>query len=190
MTAVGPGCRRVFGIGWAKTGTTTLGGCLRTLGFDVHGQALWLMPGIMAGDPQPSIALAGQRQAFHDWPWILLYRELDAAFPGSRFVLTVREPRRWVESYRAMLAAQGPPPPDLAGIRRFLFGVDVDSADDEALMERYRRHNDAVLGHFRGRSNDLLVVDWELGHGWKELCGFLGVAEPERPFPRLNARGT
>ena len=160
------------------------------LGYDVHGQALWLMPSVMAGEQGTALELARRHEAFHDWPWILLFRELDAAFPGSRFVLTVRDPRRWVASYRAMLAAQGPPPPDLSAIRRFLFGIDIEAADDAALMARVRLHDEAVRAHFRDRPGDLLVVDWELGHGWTELCGFLGADAPDRPFPRLNARGT
>ncbi len=28
----------IFGIGWAKTGTTTLGNCLELLGYDHRGQ--------------------------------------------------------------------------------------------------------------------------------------------------------
>ena len=33
---------KVFGIGWAKTGTTTLGRCLEILGYNHQTQKLWL----------------------------------------------------------------------------------------------------------------------------------------------------
>jgi hypothetical protein len=43
-----------------------------------------------------------------------------------------------------------------------------------------------VTDYFRGRPHDLLVVDWEAGHGWPELCRFLGRDVPDQPFPREN----
>jgi hypothetical protein len=42
--------RKVFGIDWAKTGTTTLGRCFEILGYNHQGQNLSLVPQIMRGD--------------------------------------------------------------------------------------------------------------------------------------------
>jgi exopolysaccharide biosynthesis predicted pyruvyltransferase EpsI len=180
--------RKVFGIGWAKTGTTTLGACLRRLGYDHQGQNLSLVDGIMRGDLAKTLRIAAAKESFEDWPWILLFRELDAAFPGSRFILTTRDPGRWLASYRAMLASEGEPTAEMARIRAFLFGMDVRSATDEELVGRFLRHRDEVLGHFQGRPHDLLVVDWERGDGWAEVSGFLGLPQPDEPFPHLNRR--
>ena len=36
--------------------------------------------------------------AFQDNPWPILYKELDAKFPGSKFVLTLRSPESWIKS--------------------------------------------------------------------------------------------
>jgi hypothetical protein len=186
--ATGPAIGKVFGVGWAKTGTTTLGRCLQLLGFTHQGQDLSLMPDLMRGDPRRALEIASRSQAFEDWPWILLFRELDAGFPGGKFVLTTRDPLRWLASYRRMLRAEGPANADLAAIRAFLFGVDPARATDAELIARVRRHDDEVRAHFRDRPGDLLVVDWERGDGWGELCGFLGVPAPAppRPFPHLN----
>lgn len=182
--------RKVFGIGWAKTGTTTLGQCFRMLGYDHQSQNLALVERMMRGSLERTMQIAGEKQSFEDWPWPLLYRELDAAFPGSRFVLTTRDPSSWLSSYRAMLEAQGAPTPQMASIRAFIFGFDVGTASDEQLMRRFCRHNAEVLEHFQGRPSDLLVVDWERGDGWRELCAFLEVAVPDEPFPHLNRRGS
>jgi hypothetical protein len=179
---------KVFGIGWAKTGTTTLGHCLRRLGYDHYGQNLHLVERMMAGCVQKAMQIAAARQSFEDWPWILLFRELDAAFPGSRFILTTRDADRWIASYRAMVHAEGPPTPQMASIRAFIYGMDVAGASDEQLKARYCRHNADVLEHFKGRPQCLLVVDWERGDGWRELCEFLGAVAPEEPFPHLNRR--
>ena len=42
--------------------------------------------------------LVDQYDCFSDNPWPLLYRRLDVAFPGSRFVLTVRDTENWLRS--------------------------------------------------------------------------------------------
>jgi hypothetical protein len=54
----------------------------------------------------------------------------------------------------------------------------------------YNEHNNAVKEYFVGRPDDLLVVCWEEGHGWSEICGFLGLPVPELPFPHKNAAGS
>lgn len=181
---------KVFGVGWAKTGTKTLGRCLRLLGFTHHGQDFALLGDVMRGDLGRVFEAASRSQAFEDWPWILPFRALDARFPGSRFVLTTRDSQRWIESYRAMLQAEGPPDPARTAIRTYLFGVDPARATDSELIARVERHDAEVRAHFRDRPGDLLVVDWERGDGWTELCGFLGVPEPDppRPFPHANRR--
>lgn len=188
--------QKVFGIGWAKTGVTTLGRCLRDLGYRHHGQRLDLVDDLGGGDAGsgewPSadlsriLAVAAEHDAFTDWPWILLYRQLDEAFPGSRFVLTTRDPGRWLRSYHAMIEWLPPATPELIVRRRVLYGLPFPHVTDDMLLERRARHEAAVQEWFRGRPESLLVVDWESGSGWEELCGFLGEPVPSQPFPHEN----
>lgn len=181
---------KVFGIGWAKTGTTTLGQCFRTLGFTHQGQNLSLVDDVERGELTRILRIASASETFEDWPWILLFRELDRAFPGSRFVLTIRDPERWLKSYRAMLSAENSPSVDIIRFRTFIYGVDVRYASDDQLLHRYSMHNRDVMEYFRGRLDDLLVVDWECGHEWHELCSFLYCPIPSEPFPHLNQRNS
>lgn len=191
-----PGCassrpagrRKVFGVGWAKTGTTTLGRCLQILGYDHQSQNLSLVDGLIRGDYTKVMRIAAAKESFEDWPWIVLFRELDAAFPGSRFILTTRDPVHWLDSYRAMLAAEEPPPETVTRARSYLYGFDVRTAADDDLRRRFARHNAEVCAHFRSRPGSLLVVDWEQGHGWRELCDFLDLPAPAIDFPHLNPR--
>jgi hypothetical protein len=180
---------KVFGIGWAKTGTTTLGRCFEILGYNHQSQNLSLVPQIVRGDFTKTLRIAAAKESFEDWPWPLVYREMVAAFPGSRFVLTTRDPNRWLASYRAMLAAQGPATPELRTVRCQLFGVDPAIASDEELLSRFLAHNAEVLKYFSDRPTDLLVVDWESGDSWGKLCQFLHAPVPDAPFPHLNRRG-
>jgi hypothetical protein len=177
---------KVFGIGWAKTGTTTLGRCFEILGFDHQSQRLDLVNDIARGDFTRIMALAAKKQAFEDWPWILLYRELDRAFPGSRFILTGRDPGRWLGSYQNMLRSQGKASEEMNEIRRILYGLPFPHVTEQDLIARFQRHNNEVLAYFRNRPECLLCADWEKGHGWKELCGFLRCPIPAEPFPHAN----
>jgi hypothetical protein len=168
--------RKVFGIGAAKTGTTSLGAALRRLGFAhqswderlsrVHYEA---------GDYAPIFAAAERHESFDDGPWNRgdFYRALDRRFPGSRFVLTVREPERWLASYERHFGGRE--------------GRSYGEAERARLLEGFERRNTGVLEHFAGRPGDLLVLDLCGGEGWAELCAFLGLAVPALPFPHENA---
>lgn len=177
---------KVFGVGWAKTGTTTLGRCFEILGYDHQSQRLDLVHDLRDGDLSRIRRQAEQKESFEDWPWIILFRELDEMFPGSKFVLTTREPESWVGSYMNMLRTQDEASDELHEIRRTLYGLPFPNVTEEQLLDRYSRHNREVKQYFSDRPDDLLVVSWEEGDGWEELCGFLGTEVPDTPFPHAN----
>ena len=177
---------KIFGIGWAKTGTTTLGNCFRILGFDHQSQDLSLVTDIGKGDLSRIIALAKKKETFEDWPWIILYKELDEAFPGSRFVLTKRKSEKWIASYKNMLGNASEASEELNEIRQILYGLPFPKVSESQLIERYEKHNTEVERYFRDRSKDILTIDWERGNGWKELCEFLEKDIPNEPFPHAN----
>lgn len=178
--------QKIFGIGWAKTGTTTLGECCRIMGYRHRTRKFDLVDGLAKGDLSRILAVAGAHDSFDDWPWLLVYRALDEAFPGSKFVLTIRDPEPWVKSYFNMLRNQGEPSPRMNRIRSILYGFPFPDVTPEQLVARYERHNAEVLEYFKDRPGDLLVVDWSKGHGWRELCAFLGHDLPDVPFPQMN----
>lgn len=178
---------KIWGIGWAKTGTTTLGECFKILGYMHQSQDLSLVEDISRGDMSRILALAHTKDTFEDWPWIILYKQLDRAFPGSRFVLTKREPENWLRSYEHMIAGQGEASKELNEIRRTLYGLPFPEVTRSQLIDRYEKHNDEVEQYFRDRPTDLLIVDWEQGDDWKVLCDFLRRDIPELPFPHANA---
>lgn len=177
---------KVFGIGWAKTGTTTLGSCLEILGYRHQGQDLDLVYDVRDGNLERIFSIVDRFDVFEDWPWILLYEELDRRYPGSRFILTVRDTEKWWRSYQNHISTRGARS-DIREIRRIIYGFDEDLQDKQAYVERYEGHNAAVLRYFAGRPDDLLILDWEKGHGWLELCRFLGQKEPRQPLPHANA---
>jgi len=177
---------KIFGIGWAKTGTTTLGHCFRILGFNHQGQRLDLVQDIAKGNLSRILSLAREKETFEDWPWIILYQQLDQAFPNSRFILTQRDSEKWIRSYENMLRIQGNATKVLNEIRCTLYDLPFPYVSQEQLIERYEKHNREVTAYFKNRPQSLLVVNWENGDGWKELCEFLHKDIPNLPFPHAN----
>ncbi|MGD1949872.1 MAG: sulfotransferase family protein [Leptolyngbyaceae cyanobacterium] len=177
---------KIFGIGWAKTGTTTLGSCFKVLGFNHQSQNLDLATDIGKGNLSHILELVKTKETFEDWPWILLYKEFDKTFSDSRFILTKRQPEKWIRSYKNMLANQGDASEELNKIRRILYGLPFPGVSESQLIDRYNQHNADVENYFRDRPQDLLTVNWEEGDGWEKLCGFLGKDVPNEPLPHAN----
>jgi glycosyltransferase involved in cell wall biosynthesis len=177
---------RVFGIGLNKTGTSSLHAAVSHLGFSsVHHGPPELRATIEenrdAGRPMlhqvdPTL------DAFCDIEAISSgYHELDRDYPGSKFVLTVREPEPWIAS-RVRHVQRNRVLRERGGYRGDFLQIDVDGW----LAER-AAHYEAVLEHFAGRPDDLLVLDLCGGQGWERLAPFLGWGRlPERAFPWEN----
>ena len=166
---------KVFGIGLSKTGTTSLAAALNILGiktFDFPRKAY--LEEKEKGLPWFS-TLKGY-QGFTDFPCWLLYRELDALYPGSKFILTVRDPQKWYESRKKHYQA------------RLAEGVKMNWDMSEGSMKNFIDHADEVRNYFRDRPEDLLVMDITEGEGREKLCPFLGVQPLAVPFPHENKR--
>jgi len=174
--------RKVLGVGLNKTGTTTLGACLKQLGhrhatWDTGAFELW-----RAGRIEDVLARMEAFDSFEDWPWPLVYREFDARFPDARFVLTRRaSPGAWFESLRKHAERTGP-----TAFRAAIYGHAMPHGKRDEHVELYERHNAAVRAWFADRPGKLLEVCWETGDGWEQLAPFLGFAVPDVAFPHLN----
>lgn len=168
---------KAFGIGFQKTATTTLCTAFRILGYKMEGGNKLLIPHLRRGDLAPVFEVVDRNDAFEDNPWPLLYRELDARYPGSKFILTVRDEQDWLRSVVNHLGFAPAP------MQKLVYGVGFPVGFEDVFLERYRRHNREVQEYFADRPDDLLVVDFCAGAGWEELCPFLGHDIPDEPFP-------
>lgn len=177
---------RVFGIGLSKTGTTTLDGALNMLGLrSVH----YPSPDRMAA---LDFAFLDELDAATDISITAYYPQLDARYPGSRFVLTTRAVEPWLASVERHFAARDQRKYEGnsgAGIvRERCYGRrDFERA---SFIEAYHRHEESVRAYFRGRERDLLVMGICDGEGWEALCPFLGMEEPRAAFPHLHKQRT
>jgi len=87
---------RVFGIGLSRTGTSSLARALGMLGLrTMHFPSLRFFAGQFWGLKRREL---DGYDAFTDIPVIPVYKQLDRRFPGSKFVLTVRDMDPWLDS--------------------------------------------------------------------------------------------
>jgi hypothetical protein len=184
---------RIFGIGMHKTATTSLHAALKTLRYDsVHWRSSkWskmILDEVRAtGGKSPTIE---DHYATSDLPLQLIYKELDRAYPGSKFILTTRDEHKWVKSvenhwrrHDGFLGAKKGSDRFSRLLHEEIYGQ--ADFDRELFLSRYRRHNAEVREYFKSRPNDLLVMDMEIPTvGWLELCGFLRQPMPDMPYPR------
>jgi hypothetical protein len=175
---------KVFCVGFHRTGTSSLAEALRLLGFKVHNKKRHPMQKLVellkGNDLIPIFTIVKGYDVFRDNPWPLLFRELDKMFPKSKFILTLRDTGNWINS---MVNCFGQKETEM---RRWIYGIGAPKNNEERYKEVYRKHNADVIAYFKRRQNDLLVMNFEEGNGWKELCLFLNKQIPSKPFPHIN----
>jgi hypothetical protein len=200
---------KVFCIGRNKTGTTSLGAALRSLGYRVGDQrpAELLMEDWGRRDFRRLIRYCHTADAFQDVPFShdYTFQALDAAFPGSRFILSVRgSTDEWYASRvrfdtKRLGAAGRVTVEDLRNDpyvykgwswrnRELVYGADaLASMEDEQIpKQHYERHNWRVQDYFRHRPSDLLVVNVADEDAMQRICEFLGKPWSGQAMPVLN----
>lgn len=207
---------KVIGAGFGRTGTASLKVALEELGFGpcYHMTEVFANPdhadfwrAAWRGEPVDWDGVLGRYEATVDWPACTFYAELLERHPDAKVLLSVRDPEKWYESTRNTIyelgrMSTGSPFFRLgfAFLSRLVFGrfktgqgpmakeIIWDGTFDGRFEDRshaigvFNRHNEEVQR--RVPQEQLLV--YEVREGWGPLCEFLGVEEPEKPFPRLN----
>ena len=177
---------KIFGIGLNKTGTTTLGACLKSLGFRHSSFDLDLLQQAAIGELEPLFSKVAAHESFEDWPYPLVFETLDQRFPGSRFILTQRSSaERWLASLSAHALRTDPWVGSCS--RSLAYGVAYPQLNPQGHLDFYNHHLERVRHYFRHRPQDLLEVCWEQQASWEPLCNFLDRPVPQAPFPHANA---
>jgi Sulfotransferase domain len=201
---------KVVGAGVGRTGTLSLKAALERLGYGPcfhgrhvldHPERLPIWDAAAAGaDVDWSALFAGYASSV-DWPGAAFWRQLTAAFPEARVILTTRDAQDWYDSvYRTIFRMFGDGPADerVRRARRTVPGLDVFTAfhrrmiwdgffagrfaDRAYAIRVYEEHNAAVVREVP--ADRLLVITPDAG--WEPLCIFLGVSVPDEPYPHLN----
>lgn len=146
----------------------------------------------VSGNPDWKAIFKGYRSAV-DWPTATYYRELHAAYPEAKFVLTTRSPESWADSFgetiNALINRKAEAP---APMREWLemaersieqAGFTIGSSSKQ-LGRDFEKHTESVKETIP--EAQLLIFD--VREGWEPLCNFLDLEIPASAFPRSNNR--
>jgi hypothetical protein len=197
---------RVVGAGFGRTGTASLKRALELLGFGPchhmeevirHPAEVPTWEAAARGEPVDWRAFLRGWGSTVDFPSSYYYRDLAAAFPDAKVILTVRDPDAWYESFHGTIHPMltrfpnqivGPRLPFVSGPFRVsahprFRELHLNHFEDrERAIRAFREHNEEVK---RVIPAERLLV-YEVKEGWEPLCRFLGVPVPDVPFPRVN----
>ena len=181
---------KIFGIGLSKTGTSSLHEALTRLGINSIHYPNDEITYRELKSGNFNLSILKKYKAVADTPVVPYYPQLDKLFPGSKFILTVREMESWlvsVEKHWATAPAFEDQPLKREFqefIRRAVYGT--IEFNKERFQYVYELHHKNVLDYFKNRPGDLLVMDICKGDGYEKLCPFLGLPVLNEPFPHAN----
>lgn len=174
---------KIFGIGFHKTGTTSLAEALEQLGYKTrHGYKK--QSDMMANDlkdKRPGLqTFEEQFGVYHAYLDLYTVRmnfpAFDSDYPGSKFIMTTRCDVDWVESCKRQRAKRSDSP-----FYHYWYYQSIDQWKLEKMVHEY-----AVRVYFSDRPEDLLIMDITAGDGWEKLCKFLDKPIPKTKFPHKN----
>ncbi len=185
---VGPA--KVFVIGLSRTGTSSVDAALRQCGLrSLH----WVqkLTGTLPDDVDLQLF-----DAFSDINISADFEALAAAHPDARFIWTQRPIEHWLPSiedhylnYSGVSRPAQLLSPSYAGNYAGRAGQIHGSlyAHHETWAHAYQAHEERVETFFGAeRPERLLRIDVTSGTGWGPLVEFLGVPQPDKPFPHIN----
>lgn len=211
---------KVFCIGANKTGTSSMEAVFKSLGLAIGPQ----QEGELAAVPfykgrfGPLRDFVARHDAFQDAPFSVrtTYAQLDAMFPGSKFILTHRPPGEWLRSlvnfHLKIMDERGRDKPSAEAVQNFdylypgylgvmaevnwLTDVDADLQikrdwsklyDEAHYTTLYQQRNRDIVRHFSERPEDLLVLDVTREKDTRRIVEFLGLPESlVVPMPHEN----
>lgn len=199
--------KKVFNLGFSKTGTTSIESALRILGYKVavghynKNYCFYLLALCINRDYEEVLRFTDYYDAFCDGPWgggTDLYKALLDGRPDAHFILSIREPESWYRSWlnqitlfdrnleTAMSSYHNNGMWGSAYWFRKVFDLKEVVGQEEKIKEIYCRYNDDVIAHFKSKGKELLVLDVTHGEPWGDLCAFLEHPVPKKPFPHTN----
>lgn len=203
-------------VGLSRTGTSSLKAALSILlpGITYHGMdflneinnpdsyTFWLAmsEGRATTKMIRDYFISRQCSAVCDVPSILYWREIHAAFPSAKLVLTERDPGHWFTSINNTLVPLAIMVDrwswmlkiicfvfygrtyQISLLRMLLDQFNKKELQDEQSARKF--YSDWTREIVSATNNN--VLQFEVAAGWAPLCQYLGCPTPQQNFPRLN----
>lgn len=180
---------KVFCIGLHKTGTVSLEKALQRLGFKTrHGYVKHsnMIKTAMHKGLKP-LQLLHDKIGFNDsedTAYLDLYAirdhfvKMDEEYPGSKFILTIRDMNQWVESVKKQIIKR----PNSPYFHHYYFQSELQ------WVYFHNMHIKTVLAFFDvyEKRDQLLIMNIANGDGYEVLCKFLDREIINEPFPHEN----
>jgi hypothetical protein len=194
----------VIGAGFGRTGTNSLKLALERLGFGPchhmfevrdNPEQLPAWEAAARAEPVDWDAMFDGYRSQVDWPGAAYWRQLSVYYPKAKVILSVRDAHEWFDSVQSTIGSFMTTKRGLHGDKhlnaisemaaRFI-AQDIFSGrlnDRDHAVAVFKAHIEEVKATIP--SERLLV--YETGGGWGPLCTFLGVSEPNEPYPLTNS---
>lgn len=191
----------IIGAGFGRTGTYSLKAALERLGFgpchhmsEVIGDPAQVRLWTQAAEGRPDYGriFSGYRAAV-DFPASAYWQDVLATTPGAKVILSDRDPEDWYGSFSQTilpLILDRASWPDgrrdwFEMVEKVVIGKALGGRTDRnGILAAYRANTQAV----RELANQGRALVFSARDSWEPLCRFLGVAVPDDPYPRTNAR--
>lgn len=163
-------------IGLGRTGTRSICEALKILGYKNVKHNVLTFADIDGTD-------AGAESLF-----LQNYKYLDIKYPASKFILTTRPIKEWLQSVAmAMKIYQKEKMPNEfydAMLRNRMIRFGCIDYDELKLRKKYYEHHFDVYNYFDNRP-DLLTLETS-DFSWEPLCQFLNLPIPNQQFPCIK----
>lgn len=173
---------KVICVGLNKTATKSLAQCLEAMGYRNYSYCLESFQRFQRQDWTALFARMDEHDSFEDWPWPLMYEQIDQHYPNARFILTTRtSPERWYRSLCKMAVRMGP----LNDFEKHIYGYAMPQGHRQEHLDYYNAHNARVRKYFEDKPGKLLEICFDEGVSMDILTRFLN--QPARQFTPPHA---
>ncbi len=193
MGVFGDESKKVFCLGLSRTSTKSLTKALNILGINVIHYPVDKITHFELIHGNYNFTILQDYDGISDITVAPYYRELDQLFYNSKFILTIREKEKWLESLKRHWEDRPPyDDPEQSEthlkIRRFLRAsvYGVLTFNKQRLSNVYDLHHKNIMEYFKDRPDDLLVIDITKGEGWEKLCPFFDKPKIISAFPHVT----
>lgn len=179
----------VFGIGFSKTGTSSLNEALKKLGIkSIHypkpSKYSEFYTKLIDREEYNVSTLKGY-QGFTDIPFAYSFKGFYNSYPDAKFILTIREIESWIKSCKRHMRHKAAETAKEIRIKNY----GLNKFDKEKMREAYNSHYNNVIKFFKDKPGQLLVMNICAGEGWDKLKEFLNIDKDIKiSFPHENKK--
>ncbi|MHA1948297.1 MAG: sulfotransferase family protein [Candidatus Thorarchaeota archaeon] len=181
---------KIFGLGFSKTGTSTLNHALKILGYKSCHYPNDSHTCNQLRDKRFFLDIMKTNDALTDIQTVPFYKQFEDLY-DCKFIMTTRDKDKWLKSitnhfnYHHAKAPVSKNINTMTEMSKFILPLVFDKPSlwsKDHFSKIYKEHLKGCRKHFENKFN-YLEIDICGGEGWETLCPFLDKPIPKRQFP-------